>query len=167
MKGNEVKSRAIKEAIREIDAEIDENKYAWKKLRDNYDFYDIEARNSFTKSKVTTSMIKCANGMNPYGVQNNMINKQIIGNECPRCSEVETWEHVVKYKETIPLRRKFIIQLLKELNDKHPDSVEQEEILLFVEDILQYLEDDKNKEYEINQGMISVRNLFRGYAAKV
>ena len=27
MKGNEVKSRAIKEAIREIDAEIDENEY--------------------------------------------------------------------------------------------------------------------------------------------
>ena len=28
MKGNEVKSRAIKEAIREIDAEIDEKEYA-------------------------------------------------------------------------------------------------------------------------------------------
>ena len=68
MKGNEVKSRAIKEAIREIDTEIDENEYAWKKLRDNYDFYDIEARNSFTKLKVTTSMIKCANGINPYEV---------------------------------------------------------------------------------------------------
>ena len=27
IKGNEVKSRAIKEAIREIDAEIDENEY--------------------------------------------------------------------------------------------------------------------------------------------
>ena len=75
MKGNEVKSRAIKEAIREIDAEIDEKEYTQKKLRDSYNFYDIEARNSFTKSKVTISMIKCANGINPYGVHNNMINK--------------------------------------------------------------------------------------------
>ena len=38
MKGNEVKLRVIKEAIREIDTEIDEKEYARKKLRDNYNF---------------------------------------------------------------------------------------------------------------------------------
>ena len=75
MKGNEVKSRAIKEVIREIDTKIDEKEYARKKLRDNYNFYNIEVRNLFTKSKVITSMIKCANGINPYRVHNNMINK--------------------------------------------------------------------------------------------
>jgi len=76
-----------------------EIEYGKRKLKENYDFYDINVRNSFVKSKVTTLMIKCAYGVNPYGVQNNMINKKVCGNKCIRCSEVETWEHVVKCEE--------------------------------------------------------------------
>ena len=81
------------------------------------DFFDVEARNSFLKSKVTTSMIKCAHGINPYGVRNKMISKKTIGNKCPRYSEVETWDHIIKCKETIPLRREFVKKILKELCD--------------------------------------------------
>ena len=53
----------------------------------------------------------------------------------------------------ILLRRKYVEQLLRELNNEHSDDVEQDKILLFIEDILRYLEDDKDEEYEINQGI--------------
>ena len=75
------------------------------KLKENYDLYDIDARNAFEKSKVTMSMIKYANEVNPYRVRNNIINQQICGSKCPRCSKVKTWEYVVKYKETINCRK--------------------------------------------------------------
>ena len=68
MKGNLIKSGAIKEEIREIDAEEAEIEYAKSKLKNKFDFFDVEARNSFLKAKVTTLMIKCAHGINPYGV---------------------------------------------------------------------------------------------------
>jgi len=76
MKGNLIKSRAIKEAIREIDTEDEETEYAKSKLKNKFDFFNVEARNLFLKSKVTTSMIKCTHGINPYGVQNEMISKK-------------------------------------------------------------------------------------------
>ena len=94
------------------------------KLKENYDLYDIDARNVFVKSKVTTSIIKCANGVNPYRVRNNIINQQICRSKCPRYSEVEIWEYVIKCKETILLRREFVKKLLKELNENCPNNVE-------------------------------------------
>ena len=83
MKGKVVKSRVIKEAIQEIDAKIAEKEYAKNKLQANYKVYDIKVRNIFAKAKVITSMIKCIHSINPYGVWNEMINKQYIRNECP------------------------------------------------------------------------------------
>ena len=73
-KGN-VKSRAIKDAIREIDAQKCERNYAKIKLKAHCDLHDIKARNAFVKSKITTSMIKYAHGINPYGMRMSMMNK--------------------------------------------------------------------------------------------
>ena len=53
------------------------------KYSERADLFDIEARNVFVKSKVTTSMIKYAHSINPYGVRNSMINNQICGSEFP------------------------------------------------------------------------------------
>ena len=82
--------RAIKEAIREINAQRCEINYAKLKFKEKYNFCDVKARNVFVKSKVTTAMIKCAYGVNPYGVRMSMINNNECGHECPRYNEVET-----------------------------------------------------------------------------
>ena len=37
----------------------------------------------------------------------------------------------------------------------------------FVEDTLWYLENDKDKEYETNQSLIGIKELFRGYVVVV
>ena len=64
----------------------------------------FKSRDLDNNKEITTSMIKYAYGINPYSVWNKMISKKTIGNKCLRCSEVETWDHVIKYKETILLR---------------------------------------------------------------
>ena len=73
----------------------------------------------------------------------------------------------MKCKETVPLRREFVKQMLKELNINCPHNIEKEEILAIVEDILIYLEDRNSDNYKTNQGILGIRNLFRGYIVKV
>ena len=58
-------------------------------------------------------------------------------------------------------------KMLKELCNNQPENIDEEEILSFVEDILRYLEDDCDNEYETNQGMLGMKNIFRGYVIKV
>ena len=45
-------------------------------------------------------------------------------------------------------------------------KVDSEEILSFAEDILRYLENEENEEYETNQYLIGMKKLFRGHAVK-
>ena len=77
----------------------------------------LKARNVFSTKLATTLVAKCAN---PHGVRQAMINNQIIGSECPRCNELETWDYVVQCRETKHLRGQFIIDLLKELLKHRP-----------------------------------------------
>ena len=74
---------------------------------------------------------------------------------------------MVKYKESILIRREFVKKLLKDLSQNCPQNIEQEEILVLVEDILRYLEDKDSNDYKTNQGILGIRNLFRGYIVKV
>ena len=95
-----------------------------------------------------------------------MINKKEYGNECPRCSEDETWEHVIKCRKTINIRKEFIKTLIKEMLQKFSTDIDQDEILSLIEDILKYLESDDSDEYETNQGIIGIQYIFRGYIVK-
>ena len=47
-------------------------------------------------------------------------------------------------------------ELLLESHGVKPDNIDSEETLSFVEDILRYFDDDDSKEYETNQGLISI-----------
>ena len=58
-------------------------KYGYKE-----EFIDLEARNDFGANKVTTSMIKCTNEFNHYGLRYAMINNYIIEANCPKCNHV-------------------------------------------------------------------------------
>jgi len=89
-KGSKVVSRSIREAIRIEDAKQSESQYTNRKFKIKIDFIDLDARDTFNGKKVSTSVIKCANAFNQYGVRDEIINKQTVGRECPRCSEPET-----------------------------------------------------------------------------
>ena len=89
----------------------------------------------------------------------------MIDERCPRCQEVETWDHVIKCKETTKLRKEFMQKTLLELL-KNRECVDVNEIMSFCEDILVYLENDQEVEYETNQQYVGMMELFRGYVVK-
>ena len=155
--------RSIKEVIRIIDATQEERNHIRRKYGYKEEFIDIEARNAFIGNKVTTSMIKCANGFNHYGLRHAMINGNMVEANCPRCNQVETWDHVIKCRETVALRKEFIQKLVVELVEGKPSNVSIELIMSFVEDILRYIEDENEEDYETNQYLVGMMELFRGY----
>ena len=53
-----------------------------------------------------------------------------------------------------------------ELVKEKPESVDVDEIIALVEDILRYFDDKEDEEYETNQYFIGMKNLFRGCVIK-
>ena len=72
----------------------EENKYLQTKYLEEFKYIDTQARNVFSKG-CSPAMLKCAYGCNMYGCQDVRINKNKINNYCPRCNQLETWEHVI------------------------------------------------------------------------
>jgi len=50
---------------------------------------------------------------------------------------------------------------VKELIENKPPTIDGEEILDMVEDILQYIEYDETEDYKTNQGLLGMTELFR------
>ena len=57
--------------------------------------------------------------------------------------------------------------MVKKLNSNYLDNTRKEEILDIVEDVLAYLEEEDSGKCKTNQGILEVRNLFRGCIVKV
>ena len=65
------------------------------------------------------------------------------------------------------MRKDFVYKLVIELVKKKPEEVSVDIIMVFVEDILRYLENKEEEEYEINQYLVGMQELFRGYVVVV
>ena len=65
------------------------------------------------------------------------------------------------------MRKEFVHELVIELVKNKLEEVSMDVIILFVEDILWYLENKEEEEYEINQYLVRVQELFRGYVVVV
>ena len=109
-----------------------------------------------------TSIIKCANGYNHYGQRDTAMNKQQCNGECPRCSKNESWEYVVQCKEIRHLRKDFVKNLLIEMLKERPKEVDRIDIFDIIEDILKYLDEDEEGDFETSQEFIGFKYLFRG-----
>ena len=72
----------------------------------------------------------------------------------------------MKCQETIELRKKLIELLLTELLKQKPVEVNVNEIMAFCEDILRYLEEETEEEYETNQQFVGMKEVFRGHVVK-
>ena len=66
----------------------------------------------------------------------------------------ETQEYVIKCVKTSEFRKDFIPDLTKELLAVRQEKVSMNEIFDMLEDILSFLEDNNENEYETNQPMI-------------
>jgi len=160
-------TNSIKEAIRIEDGKRQEDTYRQRKFPHYHDMIDPDAREAIPINKITPSLTKCVHGFNHFGIRSALINNNEIEESCPRCSTDETWEHVVKCVKTAEFRKEFITNLAKELLAVRQEKVSVNEIFDMLEDILNFLEDDDENEYETNQPMIGMKELFRGHVVKV
>lgn len=158
-------TNSVKEAIRIVDAEKSLEDYVKVKYKYHHDFIDLEARRTFNSKEVTPSIIKCAHGFNHYGVRDALINKGLTEEECPRCNQVETWDHVIKCGKVRSLQREFVKETTEELLKQKNEKVEEETILEMMEDICKFFEGEED-EYETTQQYVGFKALFRGYAVK-
>ena len=83
----------------------------------------------------------------------------------PRCEQVETWDHVIKCRETISLRKEFVKDLVVTLVKNKPEDVNVEATMSFVEDALKHIENEEEEEHETNQQHVGTQELFRGRVA--
>ena len=75
----------------------------------------MKARKHLKKIPLSASALKCYYGCNHYGKRDKIINAGTTNSECPRCSEVETWEHVVQCRKTVSMRAEFTLALHEDL----------------------------------------------------
>ena len=114
-------SKTVKEAMCNIDAEEIEIEYAKRKTKHNWDQMDVRARNAFSNKLVTSSIIKCASGLDYYGLRNEIINK--TNNKCSRYDCVEMCDYAVCSEKTKDFRKQLVADLLKDLIAARTDEV--------------------------------------------
>ena len=112
-------------------------------------------------------MIKCVHGYNHYGLRNSMINKNSTEETCPRCSQVKSWDHIIRCQKTAQFRKDFITNLMTDMIKINQNDVSPDEIFAMMENILIFIEGGNEEEYETNQHMVGMINLFRGFTVKV
>jgi len=74
---------------------------------------------------------------------------------------------MVKYSKKRKLQIKFIKELALELFKNKLNNINVDIIMYFIENISQYINDDKEDEYEINWYFVGMSNLFRQFIVKM
>jgi len=157
--------KAMQVMIREQDAIVHEKQAAKDAIGEYWKWVDREARNSFSGG-VGEGTIKCVWGYNHHGVRNAMINKNLCSNRCPRCENVEDWEHVI----TCPAIDHLQCEYIKEIKEKgnkiiHSDD-DKQLFKLIIEDVTQYLARNESWTYNTTQHIIGMKNMFKGWIVK-
>ena len=57
--------------------------------------------------------------------------------------------------------------LIKEMIKNRPSSANINNVFSVIKGMLRYIENNESEEYEVNQGMLGMQELFREYAVKV
>ena len=99
-----------------------------------------------------------------YGTRDELINNDKLYEYCPRCNQVESWEHVVRCSALKDKNENFIKKLYLKLKKKNKSGDDEEKIRTILQDILNYLR--QNNQYQTNQRQIGFQNLFRGIVVK-
>ena len=116
----------IKELIREIDAEEEEKEYVANKFKEHNHLVDAMARKNLKKIPLPASACKYYCGYNHYGEIDQLVNAGTTTNECPRCSEVETWEHVVQCRKTVSMRAGFTLALFEDIKKSNQQTCQMQ-----------------------------------------
>ena len=74
--------RPVREIIRIVDAQAEEQKFIQLKCPEGYHLVDTNARNVFYKG-TSSALLKCVYGFNMYGTRDDIINKDKLNEHCP------------------------------------------------------------------------------------
>ena len=83
---------------------------------------------SINKVKLSASEMKWHYGCNHYSERDKIINTGTSTCESPRCSEIETWEHIVQCSKTVSMRAEFIFKSYEDLKRFQFPGVTDEEL---------------------------------------
>ena len=120
------------------DAQKQEHEYLQTKFPDKIHFIDKEARHVFHQGS-SLSLLKCAYGLNHYAMREALINQDVYNCYCPRCDQLETWEHVIKCSKAINLKNAYINELRKKLKSQDKNNLEGGKIARILTDIYNYI----------------------------
>ena len=91
------------------------DKHVKEKHKYDTNFIDKKVREVLHNNRVTASVIAYLHSFNHCRVRDAITNKNLKENECPWCSLLETWEHIVQCKKTKHFRWDFVKELASEL----------------------------------------------------
>ena len=161
----DMSTNSVKETIRNIDAEKSLADYVRSKYKHQADFIDSEARRAFNNKDVTPSVIKCARGFNHCGARDAAINKGVIEVECPRCNQVETWDHVIRFRNARSMQAEFVKETTNELMKHKKENIDDDIIIKIIKDIVKFFKGDED-EHETSQQHVGIKDLLRGFVVK-
>ena len=107
--GIEMPMRKGRMLDKKLDAKRCEKQIRKLLIRDRQIQIDLEVRNCFPGG-VGDGTIKCAYGYNHCGRRNKKITE-----ECPRCGEVEDWQHIIKCNGIRDLKLEYGHELANQL----------------------------------------------------
>ena len=134
MKAGQIEYLTVKELKREVDAEEEESNFI-KKFKDRENLVDKMASMNVKKTKLSVSAMKCYYGCNHYGERDTAINAGTSTYECPRCSNIETWECEFQCRKTVSMRAEFILKLCEDLKKTQGPGLTDEDLRRLIEDI--------------------------------
>ena len=94
-----------------VDVEEEENNYIKKHFNDRAKLVYKKARLNIKNIKLISSAIKWCYGCNNYGERDKTMNAGVSSDECSRCNEIGTWEHLVHCRNKVSIRVEFILHV--------------------------------------------------------
>ena len=95
-----------------------------------------------------------------------MINDYIVEVRCPICESIEIQNHITKYSQIRSVRKEFVKNLVAKVVENKLEDIILNIIMSFAKDIVVYLENRDEDEYEMNQQYIRIKELFCGYIVR-
>jgi hypothetical protein len=161
---DEIIDKNVNVLVREIDAKQCELISVKERVKEGWEWVDLEARNCFN-SGVGAGTLKCVYGYNHHGKRNGKINKGLVQTKCPRCGEEEDWEHIILCQSISNLKDQYVSELKAKLEKETTNENDKVEIGMIVDDIRNYVMKEQN-EYATTQHVIGMDLLFKGWVVK-
>jgi hypothetical protein len=161
IQNDKILDKNINVLIREVDAIKHERNIVEEKFGEFADWIDLDARNCFPGG-AGVGTIKSATGYNHHGVRNKMVNAGLVSDRCPRCDDIEDWQHVVLCNSINHMKEAYLIDLEASLLKLKHGYSERETFELIIGDIRKYLW-QQEEGYVTTQQEVGMKYVFRGW----